>query len=334
MGYKVGIVGATGLVGTTFLKVLEERDFPIDELYLFASARSAGKEIEYRGKVYIIEELTENSFDRDMDYALFSAGGSISEKYSPIAARNGVVVIDNSSAFRMDEDVPLVVPEVNPVSAMKHNNIIANPNCSTIQAVVPLKIIDEKWSIKRVVYSTYQAVSGSGLAGIRDLEEGIEGIPPKNYPHPIAYNCLPHIDIFMENGNTREEEKMIGETRKILEKPNLPISATCVRVPVKHGHSISVNLDLEREFEIEDIKKALADAPGVILMDDVFNNIYPMPISVEGKDEVFVGRVRRDESLANGLNLWIVADNIRKGAATNTVQIAELLIKQRDPASS
>lgn len=334
MGYKVGIVGATGLVGTTFLKVLEERDFPIDELYLFASARSAGKEIEYRGKVYTIEKLTENSFDRDMDYALFSAGGSISEKYSPIAARNGVVVIDNSSAFRMDEDVPLVVPEVNPVSAMKHNNIIANPNCSTIQAVVPLKIIDEKWSIKRVVYSTYQAVSGSGLAGIRDLEEGIEGIPPKNYPHPIAYNCLPHIDIFMENGNTREEEKMIGETRKILEKPNLPISATCVRVPVKHGHSISVNLDLEREFEIEDIKKALADAPGVILMDDVFNNIYPMPISVEGKDEVFVGRVRRDESLANGLNLWIVADNIRKGAATNTVQIAELLIKQRDLASS
>ncbi len=334
MGYKVGIVGATGLVGTTFLKVLEERDFPIDELYLFASARSAGKEIEYRGKVYTIEELTKNSFDRDMDYALFSAGGSISEKYSPIAARNGVVVIDNSSAFRMDEDVPLVVPEVNPASAMKHNNIIANPNCSTIQAVVPLKIIDEKWSIKRVVYSTYQAVSGSGLAGIRDLEEGIEGIPPKNYPHPIAYNCLPHIDIFMENGNTREEEKMIGETRKILEKPNLPISATCVRVPVKHGHSISVNLDLEREFEIEDIKRALADAPGVVLMDDVFNNIYPMPISVEGKDEVFVGRVRRDESLPNGLNLWIVADNIRKGAATNTVQIVELLIKQRDAASS
>lgn len=334
MGYRVGIVGATGLVGTTFLKVLEERDFPIDELYLFASARSAGKEIEYRGKVYTIEELTKNSFDRDMDYALFSAGGSISEKYSPIAARNGVVVIDNSSAFRMDEDVPLVVPEVNPASAMKHNNIIANPNCSTIQAVVPLKIIDEKWSIKRVVYSTYQAVSGSGLAGIRDLEEGIEGTPPKNYPHPIAYNCLPHIDIFMENGNTREEEKMIGETRKILEKPNLPISATCVRVPVKHGHSISVNLDLEREFEIEDIKKALADAPGVVLMDDMFNNIYPMPISVEGKDEIFVGRVRRDESLANGLNLWIVADNIRKGAATNTVQIAELLIKQRDAASS
>ena len=240
-----------------------------------------------------------------------------------------MVVIDNSSAFRMEEDVPLVVPEVNPAAAMKHNNIIANPNCSTIQAVVPLKIIDEKWNIKRVVYSTYQAVSGSGLAGIKDLEEGIEGAAPTNYPHPIAYNCLPHIDIFMENGNTREEEKMIGETRKILENPNLPISATCVRVPVKYGHSISVNLELEKEFEIEDVREALADAPGVVLMDDTANNVYPMPISVEGKDEVFVGRIRRDESLPSGLNLWIVADNIRKGAATNTVQIAELLIKEK-----
>ncbi len=328
MGYKVGIVGATGLVGTTFLKVLEERNFPIDELYLFASARSAGKQVEFRGKTYTIEELTERSFDREMDYALFSAGGDISKKYSPIAARNNVVVIDNSSAFRMDENVPLVVPEVNPVAAMKHKNIIANPNCSTIQAVVPLKVLDDRWSIKRVVYSTYQAVSGSGLAGIRDLEEGIKGEEPKNYPHPIAYNCLPHIDVFMENGNTKEEEKMIKETRKILEKPELPVSATCVRVPVKHGHSISVNVEFEKEFDIEDVRKALADAPGVVLMDDVKNNVYPMPISVEGRDEVFVGRVRRDESLVSGLNLWIVADNIRKGAATNTVQIAELLIKE------
>ncbi len=328
MGYKVGIVGATGLVGTTFLKVLEERNFPIDELYLFASARSAGKQVEFRGKTYTIEELTERSFDREMDYALFSAGGDISKKYSPIAARNNVVVIDNSSAFRMDENVPLVVPEVNPVAAMKHKNIIANPNCSTIQAVVPLKVLDDRWSIKRVVYSTYQAVSGSGLAGIRDLEEGIKGEEPKNYPHPIAYNCLPHIDVFMENGNTKEEEKMIKETRKILEKPELPVSATCVRVPVKHGHSISVNVEFEKEFDIEDVRKALADAPGVVLMDDLKNNVYPMPISVEGRDEVFVGRVRRDESLVSGLNLWIVADNIRKGAATNTVQIAELLIKE------
>ncbi len=328
MGYKIGIVGATGLVGTTFLKVLEERNFPIDELYLFASARSAGKQVEFRGKTYTIEELTERSFDREMDYALFSAGGDISKKYSPIAARNNVVVIDNSSAFRMDENVPLVVPEVNPVAAMKHKNIIANPNCSTIQAVVPLKVLDDRWSIKRVVYSTYQAVSGSGLAGIRDLEEGIKGEEPKNYPHPIAYNCLPHIDVFMENGNTKEEEKMIKETRKILEKPELPVSATCVRVPVKHGHSISVNVEFEKEFDIEDVRNTLADAPGVVLMDDVKNNVYPMPISVEGRDEVFVGRVRRDESLVSGLNLWIVADNIRKGAATNTVQIAELLIKE------
>lgn len=330
MGYKVGIVGATGLVGTTFLKVLEERDFPIDELYLFASARSAGKEVEYRGRTYIVEELTERSFDREMDYALFSAGGDISKKYSPIASKNSVVVIDNSSAFRMDEDVPLVVPEVNPEAAMKHKNIIANPNCSTIQAVVPLKVLDDRWSIKRVVYSTYQAVSGSGLAGIRDLEDGIRGEEPKNYPHPIAYNCLPHIDVFMENGNTKEEEKMIGETRKILEKPNLPVSATCVRVPVKHGHSISVNVELEKEFDIEEVRRLLSETPGIILMDDPANNIYPMPISVEGRDEVFVGRVRRDESLVSGLNLWIVADNIRKGAATNTVQIAELLIKENE----
>ncbi len=328
MGYKVGIVGATGLVGATFLKVLEERDFPIDELYLFASARSAGREVEYRGKTYIVEELTERSFDREMDYALFSAGGEISKKYSPIASRNNVVVIDNSSAFRMDEDVPLVVPEVNPGAAMKHRNIIANPNCSTIQAVVPLKVLDDRWGIKRVVYSTYQAVSGSGLSGIRDLEAGIRGEEPKNYPHPIAYNCLPHIDVFMENGNTKEEEKMIGETRKILEKPALPVSATCVRVPVKHGHSISVNVELEKEFEIEEVRRLLSEAPGIVLMDDPANNIYPMPISVEGRDEVFVGRVRRDESLISGLNLWIVADNIRKGAATNTVQIAELLIRE------
>jgi len=326
MGYKVGIVGATGLVGTTFLRVLEERDFPLDELYLFASKRSAGKEVEYRGKIYKVEELTEKSFDRDMDYALFSAGGSISEKYSPIAARNGVVVIDNSSAFRMDETVPLIVPEVNPEAVKGHNNIIANPNCSTIQAVVPLKNIDEKWNIKRVVYSTYQAVSGSGLAGIRDLERGIEGHEPENYPHPIAHNCLPHIDVFMENGNTKEEEKMINETRKILGKPNLPISATCVRVPVKHGHSISVNIELENSFDIDEVREVLKNTKGVVLVDDVKNNSYPMPRDVEGKDEVFVGRVRRDESLANGINLWVVADNIRKGAATNTVQIAELLI--------
>ena len=330
MGYKVGIVGATGLVGTTFLRILEERDFPIDELYLFASARSAGRKIEYRGRNYVIEELRETSFDREMDYALFSAGGEISKRYSPIAAEKGVVVIDNSSAFRMEEDVPLIVPEVNPRAASHHKNIIANPNCSTIQAVVPLKAIDERWNIKRVVYSTYQAVSGSGVAGIRDLEEGIGGNDPSTYPHPIAYNCLPHIDVFMENGNTKEEEKMIGETRKILDKPNLPISATCVRVPVKHGHCISVNLELEEAFDIDEVRVALEGAPGVVVVDDIANNSYPMPIHTEGRDEVFVGRIRRDESLASGLNLWIAADNIRKGAATNTVQIAELLIRGKE----
>lgn len=326
MGYKIGIVGASGLVGQAFLKVLEERDFPIDDLYLFASARSAGKKIEYRGRIYIIEELTENSFDRDMDYALFSAGGEISKKYSPIAAESGVVVIDNSSAFRMDKEVPLIVPEVNPMAVEGHSNIIANPNCSTIQSVVPLRDIDRKWNIKRLVYSTYQAVSGSGLAGIKDLEEGINGNEPTNYPHQIAHNCLPHIDVFMENGNTKEEEKMIEETRKILGKPNLPVSATCVRVPVKHGHSVSINIELEDSFELEEVMQTLSETSGVILVDDVKNNSYPMPINIEGRDEVFVGRVRRDSSLPNGLNLWVVADNIRKGAATNTVQIAELLI--------
>lgn len=328
MGYKIGIVGATGLVGTTFLEVLSESNFPIDELYLFASKRSAGQEIKYNGKSYIVEELTKNSFDREMDYALFSAGGSISKEYSPIAAKNNVIVIDNSSAFRMDDEVPLIVPEVNPESVVGHKNIIANPNCSTIQSVVPLKNIDENWDIKRIVYSTYQAVSGSGLAGIRDLEEGLKGEAPTNYPHPIANNCLPHIDVFMPNGNTKEEEKMIEETRKILEKPNLPISATCVRVPVKNGHSISINIELNKPFELEEVVEAIRQTSGVVILDEVSKNIYPMPIDTVGKNEVFVGRIRRDESLENGINMWVVADNIRKGAATNTVQIVELLISR------
>lgn len=329
MGYNIAIVGATGLVGTTFLRVLEERNFPIDELYLFASSRSAGKKITYKGKEYTVEELNEASFDREIDYALFSAGGEISKKYSPIAASKGVVAIDNSSAFRMEKGVPLIVPEVNPEAVVAHKNIIANPNCSTIQSVVPLKAIDDRWNIKRVVYSTYQAVSGSGVAGIRDLEEGIKGAPPTNYPYPIAFNCIPQIDVFLENGNTKEEEKMIQETRKILEKPELRVSATCVRVPVKHGHSISINLELEDGFQLDEVRKVLEESEGIVVVDDVDNLLYPMPADVEGRDEVFVGRIRRDESLENGLNLWVVADNIRKGAATNTVQIAELLIKNR-----
>ena len=324
---NVAIVGATGMVGRTFLKVLEERNFPIDNLYLFSSARSAGSKVEFAGKEYTVEELNENSFDRDIQIALFSAGGSISEKYAPIAASKGVVVVDNSSAWRMDENVPLVVPEVNPEAVKEHKGIIANPNCSTIQAMVPLKPLNDKYNIKRIVYSTYQAVSGSGVKGTKDLEDGIKGLENKFYPHPIAYNCLPHIDVFMDNGYTKEEMKMINETMKILNDYDLKITATTVRVPVVNGHSESINVEFEKDFDIEELKALLANSQGLELVDDIENNVYPTAFELSGRDEVFVGRVRRDFSVDNGINMWVVADNIRKGAATNTVQIAELLLK-------
>ncbi|RDY27470.1 aspartate-semialdehyde dehydrogenase [Romboutsia weinsteinii] len=325
---NIAIVGATGMVGRTFLKVLEERNFPIENLYLLSSKRSAGSKIEFCGKEYVVEELNEDSFKREIDIALFSAGGSVSKKYAPIAIDNGVIVVDNSSAWRMDKDIPLVVPEVNPGDIDWNNGIIANPNCSTIQSVVPLKVLHDAFKIKRVVYSTYQAVSGSGVAGIEDLENGIEGGENKNYPHQIAYNCLPHIDVFMDNGYTKEEIKMIEETKKILNDQDIRVTATTVRVPVKYGHSVSVNLEFEKSFEIEEVYELLRDAKGIVVTDDVKNNIYPMPIDIEGKDDVYVGRIRRDYSLENGINLWVVADNIRKGAATNTVQIAELLLNK------
>lgn len=324
---NVAIVGATGMVGRTFLKVLEERNFPIDNLYLFSSARSAGSKVEFAGKEYTVEELNENSFDRDIQIALFSAGGSISEKYAPIAASKGVVVVDNSSAWRMDENVPLVVPEVNPEAVKDHKGIIANPNCSTIQAMVPLKPLHDKYKIKRIVYSTYQAVSGSGVKGSKDLEDGIKGLPNQFYPRPIAYNCLPHIDVFMENGYTKEEMKMINETMKILNDYNLKITATTVRVPVVNGHSESVNVEFEKYFEIDELKNLLANFEGLELVDDIANNVYPTAFELSGRDEVFVGRIRRDFSVDSGINMWVVADNIRKGAATNAVQIAELLLK-------
>jgi aspartate-semialdehyde dehydrogenase len=325
---NIAIAGATGLVGSTFLKVLEERKFPFENLYLMASAKSAGSTVHYQGKDYIVEELTEHSFDKPIDIALFSAGGTTSEKFAPIAASKGVVVVDNSSAWRMDPTVPLVVPEVNPQDVKWNKGIIANPNCSTIQAMVPLKPLHDKYKIKRIVYSTYQAVSGSGLKGINDLKEGLAGHDiMKAYPHPIAGNCLPHIDVFLENGYTKEEMKMVNETKKILGDDSIRITATTVRVPVFDSHSESINLEFEKPFEIEDVKKLLADFPGLVLVDDPANNVYPLARSAAGKDEVFVGRVRRDESIENGLNLWVVADNIRKGAATNAVQIAELLIK-------
>ncbi len=324
---NLAIVGVTGMVGRTFLKVLEERNFPFNELYLFASSKSAGELIRFKGKEYRVEELTKDSFNKNIDIALFSAGASISKIYAPIAAKHGVIVVDNSSAWRMDDSVPLIVPEVNPQDVKKHKGIIANPNCSTIQAVVPLKPLHDKYTIKRIVYSTYQAVSGSGVKGVKDLNEGLKGNDLKlAYPHPIAGNCLPHIDVFLDDGYTKEEIKMINETKKILGDNNLRITATTVRVPVKDCHSESINIEFEKQFELEDVKELLKKAPGIILQDDPDKNIYPLARSVAGTNEVYVGRLRRDYSIENGLNMWVVADNIRKGAATNTVQIAELLI--------
>ena len=325
---NLAVVGATGMVGRTFLKVLEEKDLPIDNFYVFASKRSAGNIITFKGKEYVVEELTETSFDRGIDIALFSAGGSTSEKFAPIAASKGCVVIDNSSAWRMDPNVPLVVPEVNPEDIFKHKGIIANPNCSTIQAVVALKPLQEKYGIKRIVYSTYQAVSGAGMGGWTDLEEGIKGNPPKKFPYQIYNNCLPHIDVFLENGYTKEEEKMIKETRKILHDPNMKVTATAIRVPVFNSHSESINIEFEKPFNLDELKVLLKESKGIILKDDVANNVYPLATEATGHDEVFVGRIRRDESVENGVNIWVVADNIRKGAASNAVQIAEVLIAE------
>ena len=318
MKVNVAVVGATGLVGSMMLKVLSEKNFPIDKLYLFSSKKSAGSEVEYCGKKYTVEELNENSFEgKDIKIALFSAGGSVSEKYAPIAAKKGVTVIDNSSHFRMNPDVPLVVPEINPEDIKTNKGIIANPNCSTIQSVLPLKPIHDKYKIKRVIYSTYQSVSGSGVKGISDLEEGTQFA----YKYPIRNNCIPQIDVFMDNGYTKEEMKMIDETKKILHD-DIRVTATTVRVPVKSSHSVSINVETEKPLEIEDVKKIIAYYPGMVLQDDIENEIYPMAITSAGKNEVFVGRIRRDYTVDNGLNLWCCADNIRKGAATNAVQIA------------
>lgn len=316
------------MVGRKFLQVLEERQLPVENYYMFASARSAGKQLEFMGNTYTVEELTEaNIINKKIDIALFSAGSGTSLEFAPKFAANGAVVIDNSAAWRMDDSVPLVVPEVNPHDISWHHGIIANPNCSTIQAVVALKPLHDLYKIKRIVYSTYQAVSGAGMGGYNDLKNGINGEPPKKFPYPIAGNCIPHIDVFLPNGYTKEEMKMVNETRKILGDNSLKITATTVRVPVYYGHSESINVEFYNEFDLDELRDALSHAPGIVVMDDPANNIYPMPILVEDKDEVFVGRIRRDESVESGVNLWVVADNIRKGAATNTVQIAQELIK-------
>lgn len=326
--YNVAIVGCTGNVGRKFLEILAERNFPIKNLFLYASKRSAGKTINFKNTDYIVEELCEDNIkNKKIDFALFSAGGSASLEFSPVFVKYGATVIDNSSAWRMDPKVPLVVPEVNPEDVKWNSGIIANPNCSTIQAVVALKPLKDKFGIKRIVYSTYQAVSGAGMQGILDLTDGLKGEAPKKFPYPIAGNVLPHIDVFLDNGYTKEEIKMIEETKKILHDDNLKITATTVRVPVLNSHSESINIELNSEFEISEIVDSLNNFNGLTVYDDIKNNIYPTALECDGKDDVFVGRIRRDFSIDNGINLWVVADNIRKGAALNTIQIAELLIK-------
>ena len=326
--YNVAVVGATGMVGRKFLEVLSERQLPVENYYLFASAKSAGSQIDFMGKKHTIIELAEkNIVDKNIDIALFSAGGDVSKEFAPIFAKHGILVIDNSSAWRRDENVPLVVPECNADDISWHKNIIANPNCSTIQAMVVLKPLHKAFKIKRVIYSTYQAVSGAGVKGFNDLKNGIEGIAPQKFPQPIFGNCLPHIDVFMDNGYTKEEDKMIFETKKILNDQDIKVTATCVRVPVYFGHSESINLEFEKPCTVEQVKEVLKNAEGVVLQDDIASALYPTPLSAENKDEVFVGRIRKDDTVESGINLWCVADNIRKGAATNAVQIAQKVIE-------
>ena len=327
--YNIAIVGASGMVGRKFLQVLEERKLPAKEYFLFSSARSAGKAIDFLGKKYTLIELTEHSLKgKGIDIAFFSAGAGTSAKFAPLFAAEGAVVIDNSSQWRTDINVPLIVPEVNGEASLTHKGIISNPNCSTIQAVVALKPLYDKYGIKRVVYSTYQAVSGAGISGYQDLENGIKGEPPKKFTAPIFGNVIPHIDTFLPNGYTKEEQKMIFETQKILNDFSIKITATTVRVPVFHGHSESINIEFSVPCTLEGIRQALQEQEGIIVVDNPEKCEYPMPIDVEDKDEVFVGRIRLDESLQSGCNLWVVADNIRKGAATNAVQIAEYLISK------
>lgn len=328
--FNIAVVGATGMVGNKFLEVLTERNLPVDNYYLFASSRSAGKQIDFMGKPHTVIELTEENVMKlqgKVDFALFSAGGGTSKEFAPVFVKAGAIVVDNSSQWRMYDDVPLVVPEVNPEDVKWNKGIIANPNCSTIQAMVALKPLYDTFGIKRIVYSTYQAVSGAGVAGYNDLKNGINGEAPQKFPYPIAYNMLPHIDVFLEDGYTKEEWKMIEETKKILHDQTLKITATTVRVPVFYGHSESINIEFKKPCTRESILKAFEGFPNLIVMDDPKNNIYPMPIIAENHDEVYVGRVRVDASLESGANIWVVADNIRKGAATNAVQIVELLIK-------
>lgn len=333
--FNVVIAGATGVVGNQMITCLKERNFPVKSIRFLASSRSAGQTLEYKGDEVVVEELTESSF-KGSDIAIFSAGGGTSKKFAPFAAKDGCIVVDNSSAWRMDPDVPLVVPEVNPHAIAKYTNkgIIANPNCSTIQMVVPLYPLHKTYGIKRIVVSTYQAVSGTGKKAVDELDYQTRAIlnfkdfEKKVYPHTIAFNCLPHIDAFMENGYTKEEMKMVNETRKIMEDDTIGVTATTVRVPVFYGHSESINIETKSNISAIEVKSILEETSGVKVVDDPQNNIYPLAIEAAGQDWIFVGRIRDDESISNGINMWIVADNIRKGAATNAVQIAEILAKE------
>jgi aspartate-semialdehyde dehydrogenase len=333
--YNVAIVGATGAVGEQMREVLEERKFPVGEMRLLASERSAGQFLEFDGRQHRVSVLNENSFE-NTDIALFSAGGTVSAKYAPLAVSAGAVVVDNTACFRMAPDIPLVVPEVNAsaISDYKKRRIIANPNCSTIQMVVALKPIHDAARIKRVVVSTYQSVSGAGRQAMDELSQQVaalyssKDVEKKKFPHQIAFNCIPHIDVFMEDGYTKEEWKMIHETRKILGEPSLAVTATTVRVPVFFSHSESVNVETEKKLTAAEVKSLLRQAPGIIVADAPENNLYPMALDATGKDATYVGRIREDQSVQNGINLWVVADNLRKGAALNTVQIAEILIRE------
>jgi aspartate-semialdehyde dehydrogenase len=333
--FNVAVAGATGAVGNQMISCLEERNFPIKSIKFLASSRSVGRKLKYKGRDIAVEELTEASF-KGIDIALFSAGGGPSAKFAPFAANDGCVVVDNSSTWRMDPEVPLVVPEVNPhaVAQFRNKGIIANPNCSTIQMVVPLHPLHQEYGIKRIVVSTYQAVSGTGKKAIDELDSQTRAIlnfkkhENKVYPHTIAFNCLPHIDVFLENGYTKEEMKMVHETRKILEDDTIGVTATTVRVPVFFGHSESINIETKRDVSAREVRALLERTPGVKVVDDPENNQYPLAIDAAGQDFTLVGRIRDDESIENGINMWVVADNIRKGAATNAVQIAEILINE------
>lgn len=330
--YNVAVVGATGAVGEVFLDILAERNFPIENLTLLASPRSAGKKAMFKGKEYTIDALTKDSF-KNIDIALFSAGGSISKEFGPIAVAAGAVVVDNSSAFRMDANVPLVVPEVNPQDAFKHQGIIANPNCTTIIMVVALKPLHDYGTVKRVIVSSYQSSSGAGAKGMYELQDQgrqhHEGQPltVSTFPYQLLYNVIPHIDTPQDNGYTREEMKMFYETRKIMGLEDIRVSATCVRVPVISAHSESVTIETEKEITPEKARELLSAAPGVQVVDDLPNKVYPMPLFVAGKDDCEVGRIRKDLAFDNGLTFWVVGDQLRKGAALNAIQIAELLIK-------